>query len=126
MFRHIGRICSPAKLVTNSTLPIIVILASLAQMPLAAAQADNRCSNAGRSLVASYAVNLTFKNNTKHSVNVLWINYEGAREFYRRLPPGKQYVQPTYRTHPWVVTDIKGNCLLAVTAKSNRIVSINQ
>jgi hypothetical protein len=31
---------------------------------------------------------------------------------YATVSPGKSYTQDTYMTHPWVVTNVKGECVL--------------
>jgi hypothetical protein len=53
-----------------------------------------------------------FKNASKSKIKVFWINYDGKREFYSDVAPGKSYTQDTYMTHPWVVTDMTGQCVV--------------
>ena len=53
-----------------------------------------------------------FKNASKSKIKIYWINYDGKREFYSDVNPGKSYTQNTYMTHPWVVTDMTGQCVL--------------
>jgi len=53
-----------------------------------------------------------FKNESKSKIKVYWINYDGKREFYSDVNPGRSYTQDTYMTHPWVVTDTEGQCVL--------------
>ena len=55
---------------------------------------------------------IQFNNQTQGPVNVYWINYSGQRVLYSALAAGQSYVQGTFLTHPWVVTDGgTGTCL---------------
>jgi hypothetical protein len=42
---------------------------------------------------------------------VYWLDYNGNRQFYQRLESGQSYLQPTYVTHPWVITDGTPGCV---------------
>lgn len=53
-----------------------------------------------------------FKNESKSKIKIYWINYDGKREFYSDVNPGRSYTQDTYMTHPWVITDMTGQCVL--------------
>jgi hypothetical protein len=55
--------------------------------------------------------NIIFHNATSKAVHLYWINYRGRRESYGSIAPGQTHSQPTYRTHPWLVTDHRGKCL---------------
>jgi len=48
---------------------------------------------------------VTFRNETRNPINVLWINYEGREVPYRTLDPGDSYRQPTFASHPWRLRD---------------------
>jgi len=52
-----------------------------------------------------------FHNKRSSAVQVHWINYQGRRELFEKVAPGRQEVVDTYVTHPWVVTDETGRCL---------------
>jgi hypothetical protein len=54
---------------------------------------------------------MTFVNNTTEAVQLYWLDYQGTRKFYSEIPAGQTAVQPTYLTHPWVVTNPGGDCL---------------
>lgn len=54
---------------------------------------------------------LTFRNESDASVLVHWIDFNGERVVYARLDPGTGYDQRTGKGHPWVVTDLDGECL---------------
>ena len=49
-----------------------------------------------------------FNNMSSVAVNVFWIDFGGSRVFYNFLAPGDSYVQGTYVTHPWLITDALG------------------
>lgn len=51
-----------------------------------------------------------FINNSPEAVRIYWINYNGVRVLYNSLQPGQSYVQLTFVTHPWVVTDTNDSC----------------
>jgi hypothetical protein len=65
-----------------------------------------------RSLNGDTPTSVEFVNATDGPVNVYWIDYEGSRVLYHELlPAGQSVQQPTYVTHPWVVTDEADGCL---------------
>ena len=69
------------------------------------------------SIEGTITTSIQFTNNTAGPVNVFWIDYQGNRIFYRggnfpTLAAGDSYVQGTFITHPWIVTDVAtGACL---------------
>lgn len=64
-----------------------------------------------RSLAGRDAVTLTVRNLRSSAVQAFWLDYGGARVFYKQLEAGQSHTQPTYATHPWVITDSNGNCI---------------
>jgi hypothetical protein len=71
------------------------------------------------SIEGNVATSIQFTNNTAGSVNVYWINYQGQRVFYRGGPfsplaAGQSYVQGTFITHPWIITDVATNSCLGI------------
>jgi len=64
-----------------------------------------------RSLEGTTSTAITFVNNTDNTISTYWIDYQGARKFYASVPPGSSYIQETYVTHPWVVTNSQEICL---------------
>lgn len=54
---------------------------------------------------------IEFVNRRKEPVIVYWLDHRGRRVPYRILMPGQSYRQPTYVTHPWVVTRMDGRAL---------------
>jgi von Hippel-Lindau disease tumor suppressor protein len=53
---------------------------------------------------------IRFLNSSSVTQNVYWLNYGGTRQLYATLAPGQSYVQSTFLTHPWVVTDSSNAC----------------
>lgn len=64
-----------------------------------------------RSVQGSMQTRMKFINKRPHEVRTYWLDYNGRRVFYKAIAPNGQYTQPTYKTHPWVVTDQKDNCI---------------
>lgn len=49
------------------------------------------------------AVNLTFTNRLPFTVDLFWLNYDGAETLYATLAAGQSYRQSTFESHPWRV-----------------------
>ncbi|PUE57713.1 hypothetical protein B9Z36_07300 [Limnohabitans sp. Rim8] len=64
-----------------------------------------------RSLQGNVHTSMKFLNNSNQEVRTYWLDYSGRRVFYKAIPPHGQYTQPTFQTHPWVVTDQRDKCL---------------
>jgi hypothetical protein len=46
-------------------------------------------------------------------LTVYWLDYEGKRIVYGALPAGGEtFTQGTYLTHPWIIANPDGNCLV--------------
>ena len=58
---------------------------------------------------------ITFDNQSGRTVDVWWLDYEGNRVHYNTLGPEGSYLQETWITHPWVITEGgeggSGDCL---------------
>jgi len=58
---------------------------------------------------------ITFDNQSGRTADIWWLDYNGNRVFYNTLEPGTNYVQLTWITHPWVMTEGgeggSGDCL---------------
>lgn len=82
---------------------------TLAPLPLP----DPSCQQESqrKSIDGTTVFKLTFVNNTSETLQTFWLNYDGKRVFYRNVPAGTSYVQPTWITHPWIVADKNGTCL---------------
>ena len=64
-----------------------------------------------KSINGDTPTSIDFVNQTADQVLVYWLDYSGKRVLYNTLPSGSHYVQQTYLTHPWVVTNSVGTCL---------------
>lgn len=65
-----------------------------------------------RSLNANVATKVVVLNRTPGPVVLYWLDYRGKRTFYAEIAPGRGREQPTFVTHPWLVTDkASGRCL---------------
>ncbi|XP_033732285.1 von Hippel-Lindau disease tumor suppressor-like [Pecten maximus] len=64
-------------------------------------QKDNRLRS-GRSNVTSF---VRFVNRTHRFVDIVWLNYEGARVKYKTLQPGQFVDVNTFVGHPWIFRD---------------------
>ncbi len=63
-----------------------------------------------RSIDGTTPVTVQFTNNLAATINVYWLDYNGQRVIYATLPPGGSYVQSTFLTHPWLITDQSSQC----------------
>jgi hypothetical protein len=91
-----------------------MIMAALLITVSSAALAEENCQSEKsiKSADSDKETKVQFKNVSKSKIKIYWINYDGKREFYSDVNPGKSYTQDTYMTHPWVVTDTNGQCVL--------------
>lgn len=64
-----------------------------------------------RSVQGNVQTTMHFLNKSVHEVRSYWLDYQGRRVFYKAIPAKTRYTQPTYQTHPWVVTDQHDNCI---------------
>ena len=62
------------------------------------------------SIEGTTPVTVQFTNNHPDPTNVYWLDYNGQRVIYATLPPGGSYVQSTYLTHPWLISDQSSEC----------------
>jgi hypothetical protein len=53
--------------------------------------------------------NITFINKSGQPIKVYWLDYEGKRKLYANMKAEDSYVQQTYVTHPWLITDADDN-----------------
>jgi hypothetical protein len=64
-----------------------------------------------RSVQGNVHTTMNFVNRSNQEVRSYWLDYSGRRVFYKAIPPNGNYMQPTFQTHPWVITDPRDNCL---------------
>jgi hypothetical protein len=79
-----------------------------------------QCGSTGISTEGDVRATVTFVNETDAPVLIDWVNYEGELERYTELAPGARYDQPTWITHPWVVSRDDGTCLATYTVIEER------
>lgn len=70
-----------------------------------------RDENRLRSVQGNVHTQMKFINRSHQEVRTYWFDYSGRRVFYKAIPPNGGYTQPTYQTHPWVLTDQSNNCI---------------
>ena len=73
--------------------------AGVALEPVSAETVDRTA----KSLNSDSKAYITFYNNLSFDVDLYWINLEGNRVFYARIPANGSYAQPTFITHPWLI-----------------------
>jgi hypothetical protein len=62
---------------------------------------------------------IEFANGTGASASVYWLDGQGKRVLYKTLGPFEGYIQPTFATDSWVVTNAAGQCINIFSATSN-------
>ncbi|MCI0424864.1 MAG: hypothetical protein L0Z47_03310 [Actinobacteria bacterium] len=67
-----------------------------------------------RSTEGTVVADLTVINNTDATFQLYWLDYDGARVYYQDSPPRSTVPQPTWLTHPWILTDADGTCYLLI------------
>lgn len=63
---------------------------------------------AGKSVISSF---VRFVNRTQRHVDIVWLNYEGARVRYKTLQPEQFVDVNTFVGHPWI---FRYKCLLCM------------
>ena len=82
----------------------LTALLFLASPVLAQTNSAINCYQGGLVAIESeHLATIHFTNNSEHSVDILWLNYEGEEIYYHTLPPEESYEQASYFSHPWVV-----------------------
>lgn len=90
------------------TFKTLAIATTIAMMAMAGA-AEARCPGEGakRSKTGDRPTSITFRavgENDETQFKIYWLDYQGRRKLYRHIFAGDVYRQPTYMTHPWLVT----------------------
>ncbi len=60
---------------------------------------------------------ITFVNATESDVELFWLDFEGQRRSYGKLPPGGRRPQHTYAGHVWLAVDGQGEALAVFIAE---------
>lgn len=55
-------------------------------------------------------VKIRFVNESAGTIIIQWIDFNGALKEYAQLEPGKDLVQDTFMTHPWIAAYQEGSC----------------
>ena len=106
---------------------LLVLLLAAAAVGVAAPRAglavtSNACTiTQNHSLEGTVRTDIRFVNRTAGVVKVYWLDYSGRRVYYDTIAPGASVVQPTWKTHPWVVLDASGACIGYVVAPRGRV-----
>jgi hypothetical protein len=122
---------TPTPLPTGAATPTAVAAATASPAPSSTASAtptvapvpipDPSCAREPdlKSITGKQAKDVTFVNRLGIAVQTLWLDYQGKRVFYRQIAPGGSYSQATWVSHPWIVADLQGTCLLLVVTDAN-------
>lgn len=92
----------------------LVLVAAMAAAAFAMPQSASAASvldcaqeRAIQSQNSSTPTTITFRavgENDETQFKIYWLDYNGKRVFYKHIFAGDVYRQPTYLTHPWLVT----------------------
>ncbi|MCB1078631.1 MAG: hypothetical protein KDM64_12460, partial [Verrucomicrobiae bacterium] len=88
-------------------------LEHLPELPLAPLE-----SGEARSPKSGEQVKLRIDNQTKDTVRLFWIDFDGERKEYGQADPGRSFDQNTFAGHLWLATDPKGHPLALFAAGS--------
>ena len=77
------------------------------------APGDESCAKQGkvRSQNSNTPTLITFDNKTGQDKVVMWIGFDGVPKDYGLIRPGQRKDFKTFLTHPWMITDLPGNCV---------------
>jgi von Hippel-Lindau disease tumor supressor len=93
-----------------SVLAALMLTTTIAIASPSLAESKHRAEVAGaRSLNGDIPASLMFINKTEGPVKIYWLDYKGDRKFYQTLAPEEEYIQQSYLSHPWLVTDAGDN-----------------
>jgi len=98
--------------------------AGTAKAAAASPAQDVSCEELGsiRSKNSDTPAQITFVNHSGALRSILWLDFEGQPKTYASLNADQQVTLDTYQTHPWMVTDGPGNCLMMVLPVSSESV----
>jgi hypothetical protein len=54
---------------------------------------------------------IAFTNRTDSLLQAYWVDYTAHEQYWFELPPNEKVMQDTYVGHPWVIRNLKGECL---------------
>jgi hypothetical protein len=70
-------------------------------------------------VLATQPITLIFSNQTDGDISLYWLDYNGHRKLYNTIENGKAKGQATFITHPWLITDARGDCIEIVMPGRN-------
>lgn len=71
------------------------------------------------------AINVNFVNNTNKPINIYWLDMSGKRVNYKKgLANQAKHPQPTFVTHPWLITDANDVCMGIYTFNESQDINI--
>ena len=130
LFRFIGMVlvlsaCTAAPATPNqiatpqNTLPAI-------ETPVVTSSPHEADCSSLRSIEGSVETLITFVNSSARAINIYWINYQGAEEFWFSLYPGQSQIQGTFVTHAWCIRDKNSNTasMTVVATQAEQLVTI--
>jgi uncharacterized caspase-like protein len=94
------------------------------QAPQEIPQTDLSCNDESstRSIEGLHTTSFTLRNQTRATLTVYWLDYQGKRQKWFELPPERMVKQDTYLTHAWLVTDPGGKCLRIFIAPGDFVI----
>mmetsp|Transcript_9185 Transcript_9185/g.16121 ORF Transcript_9185/g.16121 Transcript_9185/m.16121 type:complete len:116 (-) Transcript_9185:710-1057(-) len=61
---------------------------------------------------------LRLQNSAEHSVQLIWVSFDGEAQVYNLLAPGSSTSQETFSSHVWRLLDEEGRLLLQYSGPS--------
>jgi hypothetical protein len=105
-------VISPLKRGAIAALTLTALVQTAAAAPMAC-YAPNAQSKESVQKVAMRIVN-----RTNAPAQITWIDFESKAESYFLLQPGKNQIQDTYATHPWLAISLTGDCMCGHIAEA--------
>ena len=99
--------------VATTIFPFICWISSACAAPVGPEELFSGCTNLAtmRSPNSNQPATINFLNKTSTNINIIWIDFGGARKLYKTLLANQNLSQGTYIGHVWLVTDAAGDCL---------------
>jgi len=85
------------------------------------------CSEEGKTKSENSGENVTINifNNSSSIIQVHWLDWGGKRNLYHEIQPGDTAIQQTAKMHPWLASDVSGNCVAIGNPKADGTWVIN-
>lgn len=84
------------------------------------------CQLAGglRSIDGTELLDVSLTNSRENNVRLNWINYDGKEVGYGEIMTKQTKKMQTYKTHPWVIRSLEGECLALFNFTENAQVTV--